>query len=191
VPIIRRNNCIYLLSFLYLQYLLCFKASKITNDRTTVISDRSMNLIVLFVFLVITEHSYMEFIYSEPSTNEASAMKIFCLLHLWYTEHLSETDRRKSQLTQKSLSRCHHMSHVGGPGNEPMCQGRKPCVMTWWQTYTPHTLILMHALSFSHHHKHPGMGHLARSVSRVKVTLSIVSLVSQLFSFRVDCKGMI
>jgi hypothetical protein len=32
---------------------------------------------------------------------------------------------------------------------------------------------------------------LARSVSRVKVALSIVSLVSQLFSFRVGCKGMI
>jgi hypothetical protein len=42
-----------------------------------------------------------------------------------------------------------------------------------------------------HHHKHPGLGHLARSVSRVKVALSIVSLVSQLFSFRVGCKGMI
>jgi hypothetical protein len=34
-----------------------------------------------------------------------------------------------------------------------------------------------------HHHKHPGLGHLARSVSRVTVALSIVSLVSQLFSF--------
>jgi hypothetical protein len=32
---------------------------------------------------------------------------------------------------------------------------------------------------------------LARSVSRVKVALSIVSLVSQLFSFPVGCKGMI
>jgi hypothetical protein len=41
------------------------------------------------------------------------------------------------------------------------------------------------------HHKHPGLGHLARSVSRVKVALSIVSLVSQLFSFLVGCKGMI
>jgi hypothetical protein len=35
------------------------------------------------------------------------------------------------------------------------------------------------------HHKHPGLGHLARSVSRVKVALSIVSLVSQLSPFRV------
>jgi hypothetical protein len=42
-----------------------------------------------------------------------------------------------------------------------------------------------------HHHKHPGLGHLARSVSRVKVALSIVSLVFQLFSFVVGCKGMI
>jgi hypothetical protein len=42
-----------------------------------------------------------------------------------------------------------------------------------------------------HHHKHPGLGHLARSVSKVKVALSIVSLVSQLFSFRVSCKGKI
>jgi hypothetical protein len=42
-----------------------------------------------------------------------------------------------------------------------------------------------------HHHKHPGLGHLARSVSRVKVALSIVSLVFQLFSFLVGCKGTI
>jgi hypothetical protein len=32
---------------------------------------------------------------------------------------------------------------------------------------------------------------LARSVSRVKVALSIVSLVFQLFSFLLGCKGMI
>jgi hypothetical protein len=44
---------------------------------------------------------------------------------------------------------------------------------------------------YNHHHKHPGLGHLARSVSRVKVAHSIVSLVFQLFSFRVGCKGMI
>jgi len=49
---------------------------------TTVISDRSMKLIPLFVFLVITEHSYMELIYSEPSTNEAQAVTLFCLMHL-------------------------------------------------------------------------------------------------------------
>jgi hypothetical protein len=39
--------------------------------------------------------------------------------------------------------------------------------------------------------KHPGLGHLARSVSRVKVALSNVSLVSQLFSFRVGCNCII
>ena len=44
---------------------------------------------------------------------------------------------------------------------------------------------------YHHHHKHPGLGHLARSVSRVTVVLSIVSLVSQLSSFLVGCKGMI
>jgi hypothetical protein len=42
-----------------------------------------------------------------------------------------------------------------------------------------------------HHHKRPGLGHLDRSVSRVKVALSIFSLVSQLFSFLLGCKGMI
>jgi hypothetical protein len=42
-----------------------------------------------------------------------------------------------------------------------------------------------------HHHKLPGLGHLARSVSRVTVALSIVSLVSQFFSFLVGCRGMI
>jgi hypothetical protein len=41
------------------------------------------------------------------------------------------------------------------------------------------------------HHKHPGLGHLAHSVSRVTVALSIVSLVSQLFSLLVGCAGII
>jgi hypothetical protein len=45
--------------------------------------------------------------------------------------------------------------------------------------------------SYHHHHKHPGLGHLARSVSRLKVALYIISLVSQLFSFHVGCKGML
>jgi hypothetical protein len=45
--------------------------------------------------------------------------------------------------------------------------------------------------SHHRHPKHPGLGHLARSVSRVKFALSIVSLVSQLFNFPVGCKGMI
>jgi hypothetical protein len=40
-------------------------------------------------------------------------------------------------------------------------------------------------------HKHPGLGHLARFVSRVTVALSIVSSVSQLFSFLVGCSEMI
>ena len=42
-----------------------------------------------------------------------------------------------------------------------------------------------------HHHKHPGFGHLTRSVSRVTAALSIASSVSQLFSFLVGCRGMI
>ena len=42
-----------------------------------------------------------------------------------------------------------------------------------------------------HHHKHPGLGHLTRSVSRVTSALSIASSVSQLFSFLVGCRGMI
>jgi len=44
---------------------------------------------------------------------------------------------------------------------------------------------------YHHHHKNPGLGHLVRSVSRVTVALSIVSSVSQLFSFLVGCSGMI
>ena len=42
-----------------------------------------------------------------------------------------------------------------------------------------------------HHHRHQGMGHLARSVSRVTAALANVSSVSRLFSFLVDCSGMI
>jgi hypothetical protein len=42
-----------------------------------------------------------------------------------------------------------------------------------------------------HHHKHQGLGHLARSVSRVAAALASVSLASRLFSFLVDCSGMI
>jgi hypothetical protein len=42
-----------------------------------------------------------------------------------------------------------------------------------------------------HHHKHKGLGHLARSVSRVTAALSTVSSVSQPFSFLVGCSGMI
>jgi predicted glycosyltransferase len=42
-----------------------------------------------------------------------------------------------------------------------------------------------------HHHEHQGLGHLARSVSRVTAALASVSSVFQLFSFLVDCSGMI
>jgi len=42
-----------------------------------------------------------------------------------------------------------------------------------------------------HHHKHQGLDHLARSVSRVTAALSNVSSVSRLFSFLVNCSGMI
>jgi hypothetical protein len=42
-----------------------------------------------------------------------------------------------------------------------------------------------------HHHKYSGLGHLARSTSRVTVALSIVSSVSQLLSFLVACSDMI
>ena len=44
---------------------------------------------------------------------------------------------------------------------------------------------------YHHHHKHQGLGHLARSVSRVTAALANVSSVSRLFSFLVDCSGMI
>jgi hypothetical protein len=42
-----------------------------------------------------------------------------------------------------------------------------------------------------YHHKHPGLGHLARSVSTVTVALSKVSSVFQLFSFLVGYTGVI
>jgi hypothetical protein len=42
-----------------------------------------------------------------------------------------------------------------------------------------------------YHHKHQGLGHLARSVSRVTAALANICSVSQLFSFFVDCNGMI
>ena len=42
-----------------------------------------------------------------------------------------------------------------------------------------------------HHHKHPGLGHLTSSVSRVTAALSIASSVSQLFSFLVGCRCVI
>jgi hypothetical protein len=50
-----------------------------------------------------------------------------------------------------------------------------------------------HLISKIHHHhnKHQVLGHLARSVSTVTAALSSVSSVSQLFSFLVDCSGMV
>jgi hypothetical protein len=42
-----------------------------------------------------------------------------------------------------------------------------------------------------HHHKHPWLDHLARSVSTVTAALASVSSVFQLFSFLVDCSGII
>jgi hypothetical protein len=61
----------------------------------------------------------------------------------------------------------------------------------WSVLYFNFHLIITNIHHHHHHHKHPWLGHLARSVSRVKVALSVVSLVSQLFSFLVGCKGMI
>jgi hypothetical protein len=54
----------------------------------------------------------------------------------------------------------------------------------------------MHPHIHHHHHhhhqqQHQGLGHLARSVSKVTAALASVSSVSQLFSFLVDCSGMI
>jgi hypothetical protein len=43
----------------------------------------------------------------------------------------------------------------------------------------------------NNNNKHPGLGHLVRSVSRVTVALSNVSSVSQLFSFLVGYSAMI
>jgi hypothetical protein len=54
-----------------------------------------------------------------------------------------------------------------------------------------HTKFSQNTTVYHHHHKHPWLGHLARSVSRVTVALSIVSSVSQLFSFIVGCSEMI
>jgi hypothetical protein len=65
-------------------------------------------------------------------------------------------------------------------------------VGVWW--HVGNTKLLKHRKHHHHHHhhhKHPGLGHLARSVSRVTVAISIVSSVSQLFSFPVGCSGMI
>jgi hypothetical protein len=54
-----------------------------------------------------------------------------------------------------------------------------------WVAHPIMQFINNHCFNNHHHHEHPGLGHLARSVSRVTVALSIVSLVPQLFSFLV------
>jgi hypothetical protein len=62
----------------------------------------------------------------------------------------------------------------------------------WFYRWSVVIAVLLLKLNHHHHHhKHPGLGQLARSVSRVTVALSIVSLVSQLFSYLVGCKGII
>jgi hypothetical protein len=78
----------------------------------------------------------------------------------------------------------HHQSPLGLQLTRPTNNGN--FVRSYNNIFANLYLILHH-----HHHKHPGLGHLARSVSRVKVALSIVSSVSQLFCFLVGCKGMI
>jgi hypothetical protein len=60
-------------------------------------------------------------------------------------------------------------------------QCNKPLIFRVWCSCDHH----------HHHHKHQGLGHLAHSVSRVTAALASISLVSQLFSFLVDCSGMI
>jgi hypothetical protein len=67
---------------------------------------------------------------------------------------------------------------------------------TCWSCFNVNFNILLEQLFCAsvgnhHHHKHPVLGHSARSVSRVTVVLSIVSSVSQLFSFLVGCSEMI
>jgi hypothetical protein len=57
--------------------------------------------------------------------------------------------------------------------------------------FIPIRVNYTYIIIYCHHHKHPGLGHLARSVSIVTVALSIVSSVSQLFSLLVGCSEMI
>jgi hypothetical protein len=57
--------------------------------------------------------------------------------------------------------------------------------------YDVHNISSEDKYTYNHYHKHQGLGHSACSVSRVTAALASVSLVSQLFSFLVDCIGMI
>jgi hypothetical protein len=59
-------------------------------------------------------------------------------------------------------------------------------IVTWSLSYKHRV-----GMNYHHHHKHQGLGHLARSISRVTAALASVSSFSQLFSFLVDCSGMI
>jgi hypothetical protein len=62
------------------------------------------------------------------------------------------------------------------------------------KTYTgPHVKYPLFLSDFNHHHHHihQGLGHSARSVSRVTAALANVSSVSRLFSFLVDCSSTI
>jgi hypothetical protein len=70
-------------------------------------------------------------------------------------------------------------------------------VDVWWlnklkinsePSWFHYTLVL---LNNNNHHHHQGLGHLARSVSIVTAALANFSSVFQLFSFLVDCSGMI
>jgi hypothetical protein len=61
------------------------------------------------------------------------------------------------------------------------------CPVKWSNVTSVHEIVQIH----HRYHKHIGLGHLARSVSRVTVALASVSSVSQLFSFVVDCSGLI
>jgi hypothetical protein len=86
--------------------------------------------------------------------------------------------------------------------NPWIMEQKNPLLVLYWILFVPHILVIIFSTFFflsmnprlkdkNRHHKHPGLGHLACSVSRVTVALSIVSSVSQLFSFLVGCSGMI
>jgi hypothetical protein len=68
-------------------------------------------------------------------------------------------------------------------------------VLTFWRNvmhnHDANSEARLNRQIFNHHHKHRGLGHLARSVSRVTAALASVSSASQLFHFLVDCSGMI
>jgi len=98
-------------------------------------------------------------------------------------------------ITCQEKSRFHLIRRVGGPAPS---QCKPPGLHQILTAYVsgcillyPHPVWRARLHCIHHHHKHPGLGHLARSISRVTVALSIVSSVFQLFSFLVGCSGMI